>query len=132
MTTRKRSTFFGPQHALKTEYPNVLVYMQLFNIEPGEFWDPSLETDLLTPRLLVPRSGTTEALFLHIGLNFVWIFRIGPNRNWIQVRTNRSPTRFAFDFRPRFAIHKFAYNEQTTPAGVYGINGSATMSWQRV
>lgn len=131
MTARKRSTFLGPQRAIQTRYPNWVIHMQFFDIEPGEFWTPAYEADLLTPRILTPHPTASRALFQYYSPQFVWIFRIGLIWNWIQIRTNRPERIFAFTHIIHFGAQSFAYNDQTDPAGVYGINGSATISWKR-
>ena len=131
-TTRQRSTYFGPQRAIRVGYPDHVVHVTLFDLEPGEFWNPALEAELLATRILLPNLAASEALFEFRSTNFTWLFRIGPVRNNLLVGNRFNFSQRAFTLAWTFVITTFAYNSDTDPAGKWAINGSATMSWQEV
>lgn len=132
MTTRKRSTFLGAQRAIKLRYPLWQIHIQLYDLQPGEFWNPAHEAELLTPQVLAPHPTAGEALFFLRGPNFIWNFRIGPNRNNILCTTQLDIRNRAFFLTLPFGVHTFAYNSLTAPAANYAFNGSCTISWQRI
>jgi hypothetical protein len=129
---RHRSTYFGPHRAIRVGYPDHVVHVTLYDLEPGEFWNPAFEAELLTTRILTPNLAASEALFRFRSTNFTWLFRIGPVRNNLLVGNITTFSKRAFTLFWHFGIHTFAYNSDTDPAGKWAINGSATMSWQEV
>lgn len=132
MTTRHRSTFYGPQRAIQLRYPDWVIHMQLHDLQPGEFWNPAKEADLLGLKVLTPRLTATSAFFEFRGPDFIWSFRISNRRNQILCTDIVFIPRRVFFLRFPFAVHTFAYSSQTDPAGFTAIGGSATISWKRV
>ncbi len=124
-----RSTFFGPQRAISVGYPANVIHLTLYDLQPGQFWNPALEAELLTPQILPPFLPAAEALFRLRTLSFNWVFRIGPLRNFIRVQLLTDFTKFAFFRNIPFALDTFAYSELTAAAGNFAFNGSATIAW---
>jgi len=140
-STREPATkFFGPNHRFGDVDPELRVRVQLHNLEPGEFWQPALEAELLTSRVLSPLFD--NIVYRYVGTNFIyrWHYRTFPHRDpagdlehliELNVRWLGNLS-IAFSFIPNFLEVAWMMNRLLTPTGNYSIKGSATLSWFKV
>ena len=141
VSAREPSTkFYGPNRQFGEVNPSLRVRVQLHNLEPGQFWNPALEAELLTSRVLLPLFN--NIVYRYVGTNFVyrWHYRTFPFRNpagalehsvalVVLFLGNLSE---AFYFVPNFLETSWMMSRNTTAAGKYSVKGSATLSWFEV
>ena len=122
--------FYGPNRRYQNVTGNnVRCLATVFNVEPGESWNPAFEAELLTPRLMIPHA--TGQLYIFVSTNFFWAFHYHFARTEFVVRRLGGGD-FAFRFNPIFGVHKWCINELIEPTGNYAFNGTATISWIEV
>ncbi len=137
--TQPATKWFGPSKPFAPLPPDSRVLVQLFNIEPGEFWKPAKEAELLTPITLLPQFN--PKLWFQFTTFFVFRFhyrqfrdvagtRVRDHRIELTVRERVGIAPIAFQFDPDFARTEWMVNNNTDPAGVYGINGTAVLSFK--
>ena len=106
--------------------PGWLPTLQLIDLEPGEFWLPALEAELLTPIILQP-------------LPFPWAWRsfsanFSFNLRW-QIFNTRIIVRWlgnfstVYVFSPQFAVQTRMFNENSDFADNYAIGGGLNFQW---
>lgn len=107
-------------------HPGWLPTLQLIDLEPGEFWQPALETELLTTIVLQPLTPpwAWRAFSANFSFNLRW-----QNFNTVIVVRWLGNFSHAFLFFPRHAVQSRMINQHTDPAGVYAINGGVSLAW---
>lgn len=131
LTTQEPSTkFYGPNRRYqKVQGNNVRVIGTVFNLQPGDTWNPAFEAELLTPRILVPH--LTAHCYIFVSTNFFWALFWDLERTEYVVR-RLAGGQFAFRFNPVFGVHSWCINELTGPTGNYAYGGTGTISWFEV
>jgi len=130
-TTQEPSTkFYGPNFRFHRAWQSPFrILMQVHNLQPGEFWNPAWEPEVLAPRILT--GIEINDIYVFIASNFLWAVHWRFPRIELTVRRLGSGP-FAFRMCPVFGVHKWAKNELTVSAGNYSYAGTATMSWFKV
>jgi len=119
--------FFGPNRRFQpVPGNNVRVEMQVYNLLPGEFWNPAWEAELLTPRILTPHP--TVDVYAYFSTNFVFSLHWRFTRIEFRIRVGTDGA-FVFRFTPVFCVHKWCINELKAAAGNYAYAGTGTISW---
>ena len=119
----------GPQR----RYPNLTapilpwaIDMQLFNLLPGDHWDPLLEANLLTKRRLVTQA--TKGSWRFRNDDFAWLLHFYPLAIHIQVNHRPTATQ-AFLFYFQTLVARKTDNDILDPTGRYAYSGSVVYSW---
>lgn len=129
-TTREPSTkFYGPNYPFVIAAAGQEVHVQLHNLQPGQFWNPVWEPQLIRPHILNPFPGRKQWDLIDPPFRFVWIHQV--DQMTLDV-TNLVGGTKAFEFHIDFAITKWMMNELLVPAGNYAFGGSATLAWKGV
>ncbi len=128
--TTPSTSFFGPNRRYQpVPGNNVRPLATVFNLQPGDAWNPAWETEILTPRLLVPHA--TADVYIFVSAHFLWALHWRFQRTAFIVRQNPFLP-FAFQFNPVFAVNSRCINELKTATGTYAFDGTATISWTQV
>lgn len=126
LTSQEPSTkFYGPQLAFGIPKPASRCFIQLFNLEQGDDWEPAFAADLLAPHILLPQVFNPQWRIDSAG--FRWRFH--HRFSIMGLTVGRLGTgQLVFDFRMQFVAHEWFKNSFTSPTGNYAFNGTATVS----
>lgn len=127
-TTREPCTkFFGPNARVRRiNAPNGL-YMQVFDVQPGDLWVPGLEAELYTKRYLGIYAGYQTYYFNSTNFRYrcQWYFN---NCEFI-IRYYYGGV-FCFHFKPHYATNEWMICQIAGPTGVFAYGGRMVVSWQ--
>lgn len=138
-STQPATKWFGPSMPFAPLPLTSRVHIQLHNIQPGQFWNPAKEADLLTPIVCSPIPAVPQWLGVSTFFSFRFHYRqwrliggirVPDHRIELTVREGAGIFPIAFRFDPDFAITEWMVNNITDPIGAYGINGTATLAFQ--
>jgi len=120
--------FLGPNARVFPVVTNVSCYMQLFNLQKGDYWIPGKEGILQTRRLLLHQPGTQ--VFGFYGPEFSWwiiytklIFRINCRHD--------ASRRYVFRLWLYHNIVRWGTNDLDVPALNIAYGGQVVISWQQ-
>ncbi len=128
LTSNEPSTkFWGPNKRFEPiAGSNTRVLATFFNLQPGEFWNPAWEAELLTPRVLLP-DPVNEFFFLAT-TNFTYALFWNFSFLRLSIRT-RVARQQVFIFNIFHGVQQWCIGETPGPTGVFSFRGTATISW---
>lgn len=127
---RPSTVFYGPNRRYEdVTGSNVRVLATVFNLSPGDHWNPAWSTELYTPQTLVPH--WTRDLYVLVTTNFIFALQWRYAKTQLQVYQT-SNLAYAFRFTPIFGVHQWCKNEILDASGNYAFGGTATISWFKV
>lgn len=126
----KPTTFWGPQknYMRLPDWPYPFnIHLQLHDLQPGEFWNPTDGAAAQVKRILTP-TGSPGNFKLFVAPLF-WQYRHKPERFHIHGDFSFPPHTY-FEVVIQHGPQQFAYNNITEPEGVFAHSGYASMAWE--